>query len=90
MSEPIHCDSCNIDHNDPKLHSFSDVSIDIVGNTKLCPIYARWIQEALIHGYDVTIRFLEARHTLVIKGQCNCLQTKTDGESEHWPDCRYV
>jgi hypothetical protein len=21
---------------------------------------------------------------------CNCATTKTDGESEHWPQCRYA
>lgn len=64
-----HCDICGYRHNDPKLMNFDDVSITIVGNTTLCPVYSCWIIEALTTGHDVTILFLEAKHTLVIKGQ---------------------
>lgn len=27
---------------------------------------------------------------LLTQSSCNCTETKRDGESEHWPHCRYA
>jgi hypothetical protein len=52
----------------------------------------RIVGEVLLDIRDL-LQSLQPKNIIVATEEnlhCNCATTKTDGESEHWPQCRYA
>jgi len=50
------------------------------------------VLEVLLDVRDL-LQSLQPKNIIVATAEnpdCNCAATKTDGESEHWPQCRYA